>query len=86
MSRRVQRPELDASEREFNRLMRLNPVPVGEQVVAIKQVCMHVDRTLTSLDPIGAQIECDYCDSVVFDPGWGPVPDLMPYVYLEKIA
>jgi hypothetical protein len=81
----VQRPELAEHEREFNRLMRLNPTPVAKGVI-IKQVCMHVDRTITLQTGAVIKIECDYCDTFVLDPGWGPAPDLMPWIYAERLT
>lgn len=82
MIRRISRPELAAHEDEFNRLMRMHPLPDG----TIKQVCLHVDRTVhTTSDTPGSMTTCDYCNETVFDQGWGPVPDLMPWIWTEKI-
>lgn len=83
MIRRISRPELAAHEDEFNRLMRMHPLPDG----TIKQVCMHVDRSIYGTED--SQITtttCDYCNTSVLDPGYGPVPDLMPWMWTEKIS
>ena len=80
MTRHIQRPDLAVAEDEYNGLLLKQDAP-GDLVV---RVCMHVDRTVTYPGSGQTSTQCDYCESVVYDPGVGPVPDLMPYVYMER--
>lgn len=83
MTTRLSYPYLARQEDALNAALALSDILPG----TVRRVCLHVDRTvIRSLGRSQSRtVQCDYCDSLVYDSGWGPVPVMAPYEYLERV-
>lgn len=72
-------PQLAEHEDAFNRSM---ATVFGPR----RRVCLHVDRTYVGPTPSnnGTTISCDYCPTVMYDPGYGPPPQMLAHYYLDE--